>query len=52
VKLAYLAAGWNVRTVPAKEIEPIWKTPLFVIREIPGFWVYWARSFVRDVRRD
>jgi vancomycin permeability regulator SanA len=50
VKLAYLAAGWDVRTVPAAEIEPIWGTPLFVARELPGFWTYWLRSLVRDVR--
>jgi vancomycin permeability regulator SanA len=49
VKLAYLAAGWNVRTVPAKEIEPIVQTPLFVAREIPAFWEYWLRAFVRGV---
>ena len=42
VKLAYLAAGWDVRTVPAEEIEPIVETPLFVAREIPAFWEYWA----------
>jgi vancomycin permeability regulator SanA len=52
VKMAYLAEGWNVRTVPAREIEPIWKTPLFIAREIPGFWVYWVRSFLRDVQGD
>jgi len=50
VKLAYLAAGWDVRTVPAREIEPIWKTPLFIVREVPAFWEYWLRAFVRDVR--
>jgi vancomycin permeability regulator SanA len=50
IKLAYQAAGWNVRTVPAREIEPIWNTPLFVVREVPAFWEYWLRAFVRDVR--
>ena len=50
VKLAYLASGWDVRTVPAREIEPIWKTPLFIVREVPAFWEYWLRAFVRDVR--
>jgi vancomycin permeability regulator SanA len=50
VKLAYLAAGWDVRTVPAKELEPIWKTPIFVAREVPAFWQYWARGLVRAVR--
>ena len=47
---AYLASGWDVRTVPAREIEPIWKTPLFIVREVPAFWEYWLRAFVRDVR--
>ena len=50
VKLAYLAAGWDVRTVPAREIEPIWKTPIFIVREVPAFWEYWLRAFLRDVR--
>ncbi|MDR3685513.1 MAG: YdcF family protein [Coriobacteriia bacterium] len=50
VKLAYLAAGWDVRTVPARQIEPIWQTPLFVAREVPAFWEYWLRAFVRDAR--
>lgn len=49
VKLAYLSAGWDVRTVPAREIEPIWKTPLFIAREVPAFWQYWVRAFLRDV---
>ena len=50
VKLAYLSAGWDVRTVPAKELEPIWKTPLFIAREVPAFWEYWLRALARDVR--
>jgi len=50
VKLAYLAAGLDVRTVPAKEIEPIWKTPIFIARELPAFWQYWLRAFVHDIR--
>jgi vancomycin permeability regulator SanA len=50
VKLAYLSEGWDVRTVPAVEVEPIWKTPLFIAREVPAFWEYWARALVRDVR--
>jgi vancomycin permeability regulator SanA len=50
VKLAYLAAGWDVRTVPATEVVPIWGTPMFIAREVPAFWQYWARAFVRAVR--
>jgi uncharacterized SAM-binding protein YcdF (DUF218 family) len=49
IKMAYRAAGWQVRTVPAQAPRPIAKTPLFVVREIPGFWVYWARAGWRDV---
>ena len=50
VKLAYLAEGWDVRTVPAGTSTPIVQTPLYVVREIPAFWEYWLRAFVRDVR--
>lgn len=49
IKMAYRAAGWNVYTVPASAGRVIGKTPLFVAREIPGFWVYWARAVWRDV---
>lgn len=49
IKLAYRAAGCDVYTVPAGESMPIAKTPLFVLREIPGFWVYWARAAARDM---
>jgi vancomycin permeability regulator SanA len=47
VKLAYLAAGLDVRTVPAGTSVPIVQTPLYIVREIPAFWEYWARSLVR-----
>jgi vancomycin permeability regulator SanA len=50
IKLAYQAAGRRVYTVPAGEKVPIGKTPLFVAREVPGFWVYWTRAIWRDVR--
>lgn len=46
IKMAYRAAGMNVYTVPALERRPIPKTPMFVIREVPAFWVYWARGLV------
>lgn len=49
IKMAYRAVGWNVYTVPAERSRPILKTPALVAREIPGFWVYWARAWVRDV---
>ena len=44
VKLAYMAAGVDVRTVPAKTSIPIPQTPLYMLREVPAFWQYWARS--------
>jgi len=50
IKLAYRAAGFDVRTVPAATSLPIPETPLFVVREIPAFWLYWGRAFWRDVR--
>ena len=50
VKLAYLSEGWSVRTVPAGASIPIVQTPYYMAREVPAFWVYWLRAFVRDVR--
>ena len=44
IKLAYQRAGWNVLTVPAGTSSPIPQTPQFVVREIPAFWVYYARA--------
>lgn len=49
IKMAYRAAGQQVYTVPAEESRPIAKTPVLVAREIPAFWLYWARSWTRDV---
>jgi vancomycin permeability regulator SanA len=49
IKLAYRAAGVDVRTVPAGQLEPIAKTPLFIAREVPAFWTYWLRAWIRDV---
>jgi len=50
IKLAYRAAGWDVRTVPAPEGRThITQTPVFIAREVPAFWVYWMRSLARDV---
>lgn len=49
IKMSYAAAGQEVYTVPADSLIPISKTPLFVAREIPGFWVYWMRAWWRDV---
>lgn len=49
VKLAYRAEGVDVRTVPAAESLPIPKTPYFMAREIPAFWTYLLRAWIRDV---
>ncbi|MDO9107753.1 MAG: YdcF family protein [Coriobacteriia bacterium] len=49
IKMAFAALGQQVYTVPAATLVPIGKTPLFVAREIPGFWVYWMRAWWRDV---
>jgi len=49
IKLAYRAAGRDVRTVPASTSLPIVQTPLFIAREVPAFWLYWGRAFARDV---
>ncbi len=49
IKLAYGAAGWDVSTVPAEASLPITQTPALVVREIPGFWVYWLRATARAV---
>lgn len=51
VKMAYRAAGWQVYTVPADKSIPVSKTPVLVMREVPAFWVYWARSWGRSVTR-
>ena len=49
IKMAYRAAGQQVYTVPAEASRPILKTPALVTREIPAFWFYWSRAWVRDV---
>lgn len=49
VKMAYRAVGWQVYTVPARKSIPVGKTPLLVAREVPAFWVYWARSWARSL---
>jgi len=50
IKMAYRAAGQEVYTVPAETSRSIVKTPVLVVREIPAFWLYWGRSWVRDVK--
>lgn len=50
LKMAYSAAGQIVYTVPAGARQPIGQTPRFVAREVPAWWVYWARGIWRGVR--
>jgi vancomycin permeability regulator SanA len=52
IKMAYRAVGQQVYTVPAEESRPILKTPALVVREIPAFWLYWGRAWVRGVAGD
>jgi vancomycin permeability regulator SanA len=47
IKLAYQRAGWDVLTVPAGTSLPIPRTPTFVAREIPAFWLYYLRAVFR-----
>jgi len=49
IKMAYRAAGLTVYTVPAEASRPIPQTPALVVREIPAFWVYWARAWARGM---
>lgn len=49
IKMAYRAAGLEVRTVPAEKSRPIKGTPWYVAREVPAFWSYWLRALIRDV---
>ena len=44
LQLDYQRAGYDVYTVPAKSTIPIPKTPLFALREIPAFWLYYLRG--------
>ena len=43
VELAFWRYGVDVRTVPAKETRPLARRHQYLLREIPGFWFYWAR---------
>ncbi len=44
LQLDYQRAGYDVYTVPAAATIPIPKTPWFVAREIPAFWLYYLRG--------
>jgi vancomycin permeability regulator SanA len=43
IKLAYLRAGVDVYTVPARPSAPLYGLPWFMLREIGGFWYYYLR---------
>lgn len=44
IKLAFQSEGLDVRTVPAVDEEPIVQLPLYIAREVPGFWAYYLRA--------
>ena len=46
IKLAFQAEGLNVATVPAVDEEPIAQLPLYILREVPGFWAYYVRAII------
>jgi len=43
VEMAFWEQGLDVRTVPANETRPLARRHLYLAREVPGFWFYWAR---------
>jgi uncharacterized SAM-binding protein YcdF (DUF218 family) len=43
IKLAYLRAGVDVHTVPARPSATLYGLPWFMFREIGGFWYYYLR---------
>ncbi len=51
IKMCYQQQGREVYTVPAKASRPIARTPLFVLREVPAFWVYWLRAVFSPTAR-
>jgi vancomycin permeability regulator SanA len=46
IKLAYLRAGVDVYTVPARPSAPLYGLPWFMLREVGGFWYYYLRPLV------
>jgi len=43
VELAFQRHGIDVLTVPAVETRPLARMPWYVLREVGGYWIYWAR---------
>jgi vancomycin permeability regulator SanA len=46
VKLAYQRAGWDVRTVPARQTRRLRGEMRFVAREVAAVWVYYLRPIL------
>jgi vancomycin permeability regulator SanA len=46
IKLAYLRAGVDVYTVPARPSAPLYGLPWFMLREVGGFWYYYLRPLI------
>lgn len=46
VKLAYQRAGWEVRTVPARQSRRLRSEPVFVAREVVAVWAYYFRPLL------
>ena len=51
VQFAFALDGLDVLTVPATTSRYIVATPIYVGREIPGYWVYWAEAVWRVASR-
>ena len=43
IKMSYRRAGWDVRTVPARETYTLRSLPLLMGREVVAFWAYYFR---------
>ncbi len=43
IKMTYQRDGWEVRTVPAKEVYFLRETPYMVLREVAALWTYYLR---------
>lgn len=46
VKLAFRQQGVEVYTVPAEQSRTLSAMPIYVAREVPALWVYWARGLI------
>ena len=46
VELAFQRHGVDPHTVPARETRPLMMRHWYLLREVPGFWVYWAKRGV------